>query len=325
MFARRTALLALFLLLASPVALALSDAAKKSYVEGVRALEYEEYETVVRKMREAIKDDAREGKAKFRSTGVAYEDYFPHLYLGIALEKLGRTSEAVKELEESQNQGVSRDRGSVYKRLVASLARAQASVVAQVRPTPTPTAAPPPTPRPAPQPTATPRPAPQPTATPRPASQPTATPRPSPTLTPTPAPTPAPTPTPTVPRPLPTVALAFPTLPPAVGPTVIAIPPPEPKESEELTADLRVGIRAYFKGDFAGAIRALEPRREASATARLFLAYALAGKCLLDGPARDEKLLARARNEYRAAQAAGAPVREVHLISRAVRTILEKG
>lgn len=304
MSARRLLAALLVALLAAPVALALSDAAKKAYLEGVRAVEDEEYETAVRKLRDALRDDAAEGVRKFRGTGVSYEDYFPHLYLGIALDKLGRAAEAEKELEESQRQGVSRERGAVYRRLTASLehAHAAAAAVAQLRPTAAPTTPPPPPPPPtraAAQPTV-------PIPTPTPASQ-----RPVPTLRPTVLPT------------------TTPIVSPTVGRTVIPIPPPEehaaPTPSAEVVADLKNGIRSYFRGDFDGAIRVLERRRESSGTARLFLAYALAGKYLIDGPARDEKLLARAREEFHAAQGAGVALREDRLISRAVRTILEKG
>lgn len=301
------AALALPLLLASPPARALSDAGKRSYVDGVRAVEDGEYESAVRKLREAVKDDPVEGLRKFRGSGVNYEDYFPHLYLGLALEKLGRATEAQSELEESQRQGVSRGKAKVYALLVAALDRAQAAAattIAQVRPTAAPTAPPPP-------PTSTPRVVPP---TP-PVALPTATapPRPFPTAL-------RPTALPTEPPRLPVT--------PTPRPTIIPIPPPEPvgtAPSPAVLADLKSGIRAYFHGDFESAIRVLTPRREASGTARLFLAYALAGKYLVGGPGRDEQLLARAREEYRSAAGARQPEREGQLISTAVRTILEGG
>lgn len=306
--ARRVAAAAILLgaLLGASAALALSDQGKRAYQEGLRAFENEEFERAAGKMREAVRDDPAEGVRKFRGSGVNYDDYFPHLYLGLALEKMGKAPEAAAALQESQRQGVSRQRAALHARLVQALARAEAEVVAQVRPTPTHAPALPATP--------TPRPA-QPTL---PIPTPTATPRPLPTMRPT------------VTQPTPTIAIppAVPTAPlPTPGPTIIPIPPPEPRggaSSEQLLADLKSGIRSYFRGDYDAAVRVLERHREASSTARLFVAYSLAGKYLL-ASARDEKVLARAREEFRAARAAGAAGREDKLISRSVRTILEKG
>lgn len=312
----------------------LTDEAKKKYLEGVRLAADDECEQAAKRLREAIANDTKESGQKFRGTGINYEDYFPHYYLGTCLAKLGQSAEALRELQESERQGAIRQRANLYRSLSASLLRL-ASTVPSAQPTPiviaqvSPTTAPPPPPIPTapPQRTAAQRP------TPRPAAQPTA--RPQPTVS-EPRPLPAPT------RPVPTAPLPAPTRPaptkaatsvPTPAPTAARPEPTRPAAAplkEELRipddtlTELRSGIRSYFHGNFDDAIARLESCEPRSNTARFFLAYSLAGKYLLMGSGKDPQLLTRARGVYRKARSVGAKPQGETLISGAVTTILEK-
>ena len=314
-------------------AFGISDEAKRKYIEGVRLTGDDDCDLAVRRLREAIASDSREGAKKFRGTGINYEDYFPHYYLGVCLEKLGQGGEALREFQESERQGaiksgssLARSRSESLRRL-ASAVQPTPVVVAQARPTPAPTNAPPPTPLPTapPQRTVVPRPTSVtivlPTAPP--AARPTATEparpaatRPPPTQVPAQAkPTMVPTPSP---HPEPTRPISSPPAPTA----------PAPKEEvripDDTLADLRSGIRSYFLGNFDDAITRLQACEARSNTARYFLAYSLAGKYLLMGREKDPRLLEQARAEYRKARSGGTKAPAETLISGAVMTILEQ-
>ncbi|MRR12726.1 hypothetical protein EG835_09775 [bacterium] len=69
---------------------------------------------------------------------------------------------------------------------------------------------------------------------------------------------------------------------------------------------MRSGLRAFFRGDYGSAERLLAPESGRSPVARVFLAWSLGGRYLLEG-SRDAELLSRARTEYAAALLAGAP------------------
>ena len=125
----------------------ISDDAKRKYVEGVRFVGDGECELAVKKLRDAILSDGKEGARKFRGTGVNYEDYFPHYYLGTCLEKLGQNGEALRELQESDRQGAVKRRADLNRSLSASLQRLASAVppptpvvIAQLKPTAVPTA-----------------------------------------------------------------------------------------------------------------------------------------------------------------------------------------
>ena len=139
-----------------------------AYVQGVRAFDGGDYATAAAQMRVALAEETREGVARFRYRAQNAEDYFPHLWLGLSLEKLGDAAGARTALQESSRQGAVAAR--------PALARILASALARLAPPPTPTA------RPAPvEPTAAP--APEAPAT-VPAAAPTAGPLARPTVAP---------------------------------------------------------------------------------------------------------------------------------------------
>jgi tetratricopeptide (TPR) repeat protein len=282
-----------------------ATAGQKQYLSGVAAYDAADYETAARLFRAAISEDSSEGLAKFSATGLNKEDYLPHFYLGLSLEKLGQRAAALPELKESAREGAIRGRATASRILDSAIARLEATRIAsgQTVPTGTPhlpvATVPPPAPTSAPHTAETRPPAtravepPRPPATPSRAAVAVPTREPRATATPRAVAPPAPSP-------------------------ARATPPPPPLE--EGVAAAREGVRAYFKGDYASAVRQLEPVAPRVPAARLFLAYSLAGSQLL-ATSRDEGVLARARREYETARHDIGKLDE-RLISPAVRALL---
>jgi tetratricopeptide (TPR) repeat protein len=278
---RRTILAAvLALLAASPAAAQKATQGQVAYVEGVRAFDAGDYATAAARMRAALAEDPVEAPSRFRYRAQNREDYFPHLWLGLSLERLGDRDGALAALRESQGQGAVDARPALRRILSAALARL----------TP-PTPSPEPEPEPEPEPTPT---------TPSPVlvlPVPDAAPAQKTTVLPTPAATPALARS-EARRP---ASPATPTVPAAAG----------------SGAAVRAGLRAFFRGDYEGAGRLLSPEAGRSPVARVFLAWSLGGRYLLTEP-RDEALLSRARAEYSAALLAGAPTQGEPWVSPAI-------
>lgn len=154
------ALLAL-LLAAAPAVGKRGTPGQVAYVEGVRAFDAGDYALSAERMRTALAEDAREGTARFRHRAQNAEDYFPHLWLGLSLEKLGDADGARRALGESERQGAVAARPALARILAAALVR-----LTPVPPTPRPL--PPPTSLPVPQSTPSPPPSPVTTAVPEP-------------------------------------------------------------------------------------------------------------------------------------------------------------
>lgn len=254
------ALLAL-LLVAAPGAGQEATPGQMAYVEGLRAFDGGDYGKAAARMRTALAEDAREAPARFRYRAQLAEDYFPHLWLGLSLEKLGDRDGALAELRESLGQGAVEARPALRRILGSALARL-------APPTPVPVA-----------------------TTPPPAVEAG---REVPASTPTPPPAAVPA------RAATAVPVVVPSRP--VPPPVVAATP----SRDALAATLRAGVRAFFRGDYAGAERLLTPEAGRTPVARLFLAFSLGGRYLVAEPG-DEALLARARSEYSEALLAGAP------------------
>ncbi len=271
---------------------------QRAYLEGIRAWEVADYTTVVAKMREALKTDGAEGLRKFRATGFKEEDYLPHFFLGLSLEKTGAREEALAELRESERQGAVRGKASSARLLETALSR--------LTPPPTrvpeaPTAAPPAT-----------------------VAIPTAPPQMIPTVSEAPRESgPAAL---TVGR-VPSPARSRPTAPTAVVATVhhptaspAAVPVPADSLGER-RASLREGLRAFFRAEYGQAAVRLEPLAATDPMARRFLAFSLAGRYILGGR-RDAALLSRARSEYEKAVAGGDGLPSPELIPEAIREAL---
>lgn len=264
--------LAAFALLAGAVA---ADERSKSltkgqiaYLDGVLAYNAGDYTRAVSLLTVAVASDGREGVQKFDVNPRTREDYFPNLYMGLALEKMGKKDEALAVLRESRKQGAVAARSSSNLLLLAALRRLEPAVVAESRES-KPTAAPAPT---------------------APPADPTKAP-------PTRAPA-APTSAAVAPTraAAPTAVAALATKPPAS---------PTPVSAEAASrAAVREGIRSYFKGEFAEAERLLANEAPRSPTARRFLAYTLGSRWLLAGK-KDDGLRTRAKKEWAEAESAG--------------------
>lgn len=264
-----------------------------AYLAGVRSYEVADYATAVGKLREALRSDASEALRKFRATGLKEEDYLPHFYLGLSLEKLGAREEALVELRESERQGAIRGKAGSLRLLEAAISRLS------------------PPPRVVETPTAAPLPVRE-VATPPPTVVPPA-PVPAPTATGVPVPT-------ALVERRPVSSTQGPTR-PSIEPRRTASPVPTPGlpgSAGELRAQLREGLRAFFRAEYRQATVRLEPLAGADVTARAFLAFSLAGQYLV-GDRRDAALLARARTEYETATAGGLKLPSPEKIPEALR------
>lgn len=181
---RAALLLALAVAVGQPAPAQKATPGQLAYVEGVRAFDSGDYATAAARMRTALAEDGVEATARFRWRALNAEDYFPHLFLGLSLEKAGDLDGARARLRESERQGAAATRPAARRILAAALAR--------LAPPPTPTAAP--VPASAEEPAATPRPVlplPTPAATPAPTALPRGLPTPPPFRAAAPSPAPS--------------------------------------------------------------------------------------------------------------------------------------
>lgn len=77
--------------------------------DGVKAADRDDWLTVERAMRRALEIDPEESERKVSITGMRYEQYLPHYFLGLALYRMGRHEAADRAWRESSDQGVIRD------------------------------------------------------------------------------------------------------------------------------------------------------------------------------------------------------------------------
>ncbi len=300
-----------FLTRAAPVVLALSLALSfrapgadpsREYRKGLQAFRASDFSEAVRAFRASISADPGEGVQKLRGTGVSFDDYFPHLYLGLSLEKLGQASEAMAALLESERQGAVFERPELRRQLQASLSRMK-SAAAEAQARAVPPTQPPPTQPPPPPPTATPLPV--------RLAIPTAA-----TLEPAKS---APTP----PRPVLVAQKASPAPRQALPSPArtAAASPAQPREAS-LSA-LRQGVGSYFEGRFDEAVAQLRPLAASQPMAQLFLSYSLASQALLK-KTPDSGLAGEARAQYRESVTRGARLKERDLISPRVLRLVEE-
>lgn len=243
-------------------------AGQVAYVEGLRAFDAGDYVRSAERMRTALAEDEREGTARFRHRAQNAEDYFPHLWLGLSLEKLGDGDGARRALGESERQGAVAARPALARILAAALVR-----LTPVSPTPTP-------------------------------------------VPPLPRPSPVPSPGRTTPPEA--------TVPPIVAPTIVpatARPAATPSTEGPSTASLRAGLRAFLRGEYDESERLLAAEMDRTPTARLVVAWSLAGRHLLAG-SRDPALLERAREERARALRDGAPAASPPWLSPAIAGLL---
>lgn len=122
---------------------------KETYKKGLDAVQDRKWSEAARLMQQAVAEKPTEGET-IRLYGQRFETYFPHYYLGVALQGSGNCEAAVKEFKESESQGAIRESGE-YKNLTKSrtACEAQMAKAAPFTPAATPTPTKPPTPDPA--------------------------------------------------------------------------------------------------------------------------------------------------------------------------------
>jgi hypothetical protein len=105
----------LLALLVLPVRPACADY-KQTYLKARDALEKSDWAEAATLLRRALQEEPQEN-AKVKFYGVRLEPYVPHFHLGEALVKIGQCDEAMRELDESERQGVVQGLASEYARL----------------------------------------------------------------------------------------------------------------------------------------------------------------------------------------------------------------
>jgi hypothetical protein len=130
-------LVVLSVLLAVPVLAAIKlEPWQRDYLEGRTHFEVGEYGEAAKRLRSAIAVQPQEALSKFKSSNYVTEDYLPHFYLGLTLEKLGQREAALAAVKESERQGAVKGSASVASLLTIVLTRLEPPRVAEVRPPP---------------------------------------------------------------------------------------------------------------------------------------------------------------------------------------------
>lgn len=216
------------LLVASP---AFADY-KDSFRRGIEAVDKQNWGEAARYMRAAIAEKSQEGES-VKIYGMRYEDYLPHYYLGLALFRIKDCDSALREWRVSEEQGAIRS--SPRARELQSLRQrcAESLVATNPRPTPSPTLA----------------------AT---AIVPTPTPTPPVEIRPSPSPTQEPARNARVEIVAPPTATPFALVKPSPSPTgSTSRTSPSPPDAAGPPARLVLAARAYFGGEYQGALDAL--------------------------------------------------------------------
>lgn len=286
-------------LLTTALALEAATPGQEAYQAGYRAYMAGNWVEAAEKMRRALQEDPREGLQRFKDRGLNKVDYFPQLYLGLALQKLGRDSEAIQALRESSRQGVVP--ASDYAVLLSKPLRELEARLA-----------------PSPQPAAT--------------ETPVATP---PSLESPPVRGSAADAIVAEAGKRQPIAVSTPAYTPRVGKTaaVQSLPIPALRPTARTALDtntaspdsaqaLRDGIRAYFAGSYEKVEARLRPH-VGFPPARLFLAYSMAARFLVTGR-RDSLLVAEAREHFARAMHEGAHPPAGDVISPAVQQVLSQ-
>lgn len=292
---RRLCVLAV--VLSTALALEAATPGQEAYQAGYRAYMAGNWVEAAEKMRRALQEDPREGVQRFKDKGLNKVDYFPHLYLGLALQELGRDSEAIQALRESSRQGVVP--ASDYTVLLSKHLRELEARLAR-------------SPQPSAMPLATP---PSPESPPMSGSAADAIVAEAGKRHPIAVSTPVYTPRMGKTAAVPSFSI------PALRPTA-RTPLDRNAVSPDSTQALRDGIRAYFAGSYEKAEARLRPH-VGLPPARLFLAYSMAARFLVSGK-RDSLLAAEARDHFARAMHEGAHPPAGDVISPAIQQVLSQ-
>jgi tetratricopeptide (TPR) repeat protein len=272
---RRAALsTAVSLLVGLCAAPALADY-RDDFANGVIALERGDYAEAIRLLGSAAKENSKESTQTVKLYGMRYTEYAPHFFLGIAYSKSGDCVNAIQELQESARQGIAQGKDPTQSKWGTIKDNLQQCITIGAK-------APAPKTRPA-----------------EPAAEKSAQ-----------NPPPRPTETAVV------IAQAAPTRPPAPTPELVAramaaptaappptrAPSPRPTIPSQPPAALLAAAEAYFRGDYAAAVKALGSTRygdaRTNAQALLFRSAASYGLFVLGG-STDKALEERAGRDAR--------------------------
>lgn len=113
-------IMALFVLLTAVAPAAHSAEYKKSYLDGLSAVDGEQWREVARLMILAINDKEEAGE-KIRTSGMNFVTYLPHYYLGLALYRIERCQEAIHSWKVSVEQGAIQKAKTEYAVLMRGL------------------------------------------------------------------------------------------------------------------------------------------------------------------------------------------------------------
>lgn len=83
---------------------------KDTYLEGLKAVEAQNWGAAARAMQEAVAEEPRESE-RIRFYGMRFDSYVPHYYLGVARSQLGDCEGALRAFEVSTGQGVIQNLG----------------------------------------------------------------------------------------------------------------------------------------------------------------------------------------------------------------------
>jgi hypothetical protein len=215
---------------------------RRSYLDGVKALERGALDEAVRRLSEAIAERPQE-QVRARLVGAIPEPYLPHHYLGLALARSGRCREALTAWRRSDEQGAI----AAYPARQAEIAELRRRCEGSEGGVQT---------------------APRPSGESDPAG-----PAPTPTVSEAPPPT-AVTPSPvSAPADEPVVREAAP--PPAAAPTPLEAPPAPalPRDEGASSPALVEAVQAYCRGDYADALAGLVRMGEPDGPERFYVAF----------------------------------------------------
>lgn len=149
---RRRALPAVTALLATLLAAGWDHALagwREDYKEGLQAVEDEKYNKAENLLRAALEKKSEEKANAIKASGMFFEPYLPHFYLGLALFHKKEYEEAVRELEISESMGVvTKDQALMAQLTQTKSVAAQLAEAARRQPSPPPPPQPPPAARP---------------------------------------------------------------------------------------------------------------------------------------------------------------------------------
>jgi tetratricopeptide (TPR) repeat protein len=234
---------------------------KDNFANAVIAIERGDMQEAIKLLNAAVKENPKESTERIKLYGMRYKEYVPYFFLGVAYSKSGNCTASIEAFTQSERQGVAQglakntsEWGTIKDNLAQCITSSAKAPGASPRTPEVPIAQNPP---------------------PRPTETTVAIAQAPPTRPPAPTPE--------------VVARAVP--PPTVAPPTAApptrAPSPKPTTVPVPSEPLLAAANAYFRGDYAGALKALasvrSPDNRVIAQARLFRAAAGFGLFIMGG------------------------------------------